>query len=457
MLNMSENTNVFKNIFTKALFILGIIIIVVILAFAVIKIMPKVFSGFASVGKIIKSPFVDKTINISSANNDDLKSGQTTVLAWEYEPTENGAYVLKYSCVSNVQLSMATTNGLQKLICNTPYTFNDDIQAVEVTPTLTKENTEVNIPFFIEFINDEDDSVADGDLKLFVTNKKDANLASTGTIISTTPVITGSSNNNRNVTPTAPTAPVTTTPQPTTPVYNYPRIADLTISNMVDSGNGLISFTVANVGSAISGNWVFNYVTPDNEMTYSPIQPSMNPGDAIRYTLRFTDLTNGVMTVNVDPYNSIYESNNANNTIAMRVGANNGNGGGTVDYDRNDDADLEIDSFEVGRMDGNRFREDDTIDEDDDAAVRFTVVNRGGENTGTWRFEIENTPDGDDDYRSKSLSSMRPGESRTFTVEFENPDTGTFNMKLTVDSDDDVDEESEKNNTDTEELEIEED
>ncbi|MBP6925957.1 MAG: hypothetical protein KBC22_02790, partial [Candidatus Pacebacteria bacterium] len=130
-----------------------------------------------------------------------------------------------------------------------------------------------------------------------------------------------------------------------------------------------------------------------------------------------------------------------------------GNGG--VDYDRNDDADLEIDSFEVGRMDGNRFREDDTIDEDDDAAVQFTVINRGGESTGSWRFEIENTPDDNDDYRSRVQSSMRPGESRTFTIEFENPDTGTFRMKLTLDSDDDIDEEDENNNDETEELEVE--
>lgn len=449
---MSENTNVFKSIFTKALFILGIIIIVIILAFAVIKIMPKVFSGFASVGKIIKSPFVDKTVNISSSD-DELRSGDTTVIAWEYEPTEEGQYVLKYSCVSNIQLSMATTNGSQRLICNTPYAFNSDVQAVEITPVLTKDNVDANIPFSIEFINEEKDSVADGDVAIFVTNKKEDSLASTGTIITTTPVITGAADKPTTTTSPRPTTPAPTTP--TNPVYNYPRIADLAVSNMIDNGNGLISFTVSNIGSAISGNWVFNYVTPDNEMTYSPIQPSMNPGDAIRYTLRFTDLTNGVMTVNVDPYNSIYESNNANNSIAMRVGANNGNGGGNVDYDRNDDADLEIDAFEVGRMDGNSFREDDKIDDNDDAAVRFTVINRGGENTGSWRFEITNTPDDGDTYRSKTQTSMRPGESRTFTVDLtSNPDVGTFNMKLTVDSDDDVDEEEEDNNDETEELEV---
>lgn len=452
---MAENTNIFKTIFTKALFILGIIIIVIILAFAVVKIMPKVFSGFASVAKIIKSPFVDKSISIE-ASDDTLKSGEATVLAWEYNPTTKGAYSLSYACISNVQISMATTNGAQRLICNTPYSFPDNIQAVEITPSITKEGLEIDIPFSIEFITSEDKSVADGTVDINVTSKKGDSLASTGTIVST-PIITGAADRDDAV-----TTPVTTnppvTPTATTPVYNYPRIADLAVSNMVDSSNGIISFTVSNIGSAATGNWLFNYTTPDGETTYSPLQVSMNPGEAIRYTLRFTDLTSGNMSIVLDPQNSVYESNNANNSITMRVGANNGGStGGNVDYDPDDEADLDIDSYEVGRMDGNTFREDDNIDEDDDAAVRFTVINKGGENTGSWRFEITNSPDDGDTYRSKTQNSMRPGESRTIIVKFNNPDVGTFNMKLTVDSDDDVDEESEKNNTDTEELEIEED
>ena len=448
---MAENTNIFKSIFTKALFILGIIIIVVILAFAVIKIIPKVFSGFASVAKIIKSPFVDKSISIE-ASDDALKSGDTTVLAWEYNPTTKGSYVLSYACVSNVQISMATTNGAQRLICNTPYTFPDNIQAVEITPTITRENLEIDIPFSIEFITSEDESVADGSADINVSNKKGDSLASSGTIVST-PIITGAADDKDNdVKPTSTSRPSTGV---VAPAYNYPRIADLAISNMVDNSSGLISFTVSNIGSAATGNWLFNYTTPDGETSYSPLQASLNPGDAIRYTLRFNDLTDGTMSINVDPQNSVYESNNANNSIAMRVGGNDGNYNGSIDYDEDDDADLDIDSYEVGRMVGNSFREDDNIEDNDDAAVRFTVINKGGENTGSWRFEISNTPDDGDTYRSKTQSSMRPGESRTITVEFNNPDTGIFNMKLTLDSDDDVDEESEKNNTDTEELEIE--
>lgn len=456
---MAENTNVFKTIFTKALFILGIIIIVIILAFAVIKIMPKVFSGFASVAKIVKSPFVDKTIDVEVVN-DILESGEATVISWDYEPTEEGSYVLSYTCVNDMRLTMATSNGAQRLICNTPYVFNDTIQAIEITPVLVKENVDIDIPFTIKFVTAEEKTVAEGSVEVTVSNKAGDDLASSGTIIST-PIITGAADRDDDDAVTTPeTTNRPTTPTATTPVYNYPRIADLAVSNMVDSSNGIISFTVSNIGSAATGNWLFNYTTPDGETTYSPLQVSMNPGEAIRYTLRFTDLTNGNMSIVLDPQNSVYESNNANNSITMRVGAGNGNGGstgGNIDYDPDDEADLDIDSYEVGRMDGNTFREDDNIDEDDDAAIRFTVINKGGENTGSWRFELSNSPDDGDTYRSKTQSSMRPGESRTITVEFNNPDVGIYNMKLTVDSDDDVDEESEKNNTDTEELEIEED
>ncbi len=107
-------------------------------------------------------------------------------------------------------------------------------------------------------------------------------------------------------------------------------------------------------------------------------------------------------------------------------------------------------------MRGSRFVEDDEIDEDDDAAVRFVVVNRGGETTDEWRFEITNTPyDSDDDYRSSRQDELRPGESIEIIVEFENPDEGRYNIEVEVDSEDDTDEENERNNDEKERLKVE--
>ena len=157
----------------------------------------------------------------------------------------------------------------------------------------------------------------------------------------------------------------------------------------------------------------------------------------------------------VDPYNSVAENNESNNQFYIDVEGGNGSGS-SGSYAEDDDADLEIDDLKVGRMSGSRFIEDDEIDEDDDAAVQFTVTNRGGERTGSWRFEVTNLPyDDDDDFESKKQDSLAPGESVVITVEFENPDEGDYKIRVEVDSRDDVDEEKENNNKESETLEVE--
>ena len=107
-------------------------------------------------------------------------------------------------------------------------------------------------------------------------------------------------------------------------------------------------------------------------------------------------------------------------------------------------------------MSGSRFIEDDEINSDDTAAVRFVVKNQGGESTGSWKFEITNLPyDGSDDsYKSKSYSSLKPGQSLEVVAEFDGIDDGDYTLRLEVDSEDDVDEENERNNTESESIEV---
>ena len=117
----------------------------------------------------------------------------------------------------------------------------------------------------------------------------------------------------------------------------------------------------------------------------------------------------------------------------------------------NDDANLEIDDLESGRLEGRRFYEDDEIDEDDEAAVRFVVENTGDEETGSWRYEV--TLPGDD-YRSGRQDSLEPGESQEIIVGFDELDEGTYTIKVEIDSDDDVDEENERDNDDSVRLRV---
>jgi hypothetical protein len=180
----------------------------------------------------------------------------------------------------------------------------------------------------------------------------------------------------------------------------------------------------------------------------------MRPGDAIRFYLNFTNIKSGNISITLDPLNAISETNESNNYATTRIS---GTDNSTDDnYDEDDEANLEITLMEVGRISGNRFTEDGEIDDNDEAGVRFIVKNTGGENTGSWRFEIKNLPyEDDNDYRSNRQNSLRPGEQREYTLGFDNPDDGNYNIIVEVDSDDDVDEEDERDNDENDRLEVE--
>lgn len=337
---MAENNSTVKSLILNTLFIIGIVIIMVILAFAVIKFIPKVFSSFAFVGSLIN-------VTKDSETNDASDIGES----------------------------------------------DDYIDS----------NTNSNL-------NSE-----------FIDNKEDAD----------------------------------SNYQPTTPVISKTIPADLAISNLFKLNSNTISFTITNIGGRATGNWIFNYTVSGEGTEVSPLQPSLNPGTAIRYTLTFDNNFNSIVTISVDPTNSVFENSEANNIRSISLNSFGSNNSNYNNYNSNDEADLVIRNYEVGRMSGSRFIEDDEIDTDDDAAIRFTVVNIGGESTGDWRFEIDNTPyDGSNDFRSNRQDSLRPGESVTLTVEFENPDDGRYRIRVDVDSDHDVDEEHENNNDETETLRV---
>ena len=449
---MSEKTQKFRPVILKSLFILMILAIIVLLAFAVIRFIPFVFSSFASVGSSIKSPF-EKGLEIK-LSEDDLDSEETFRLYWEYaksSETEDGSFNLKYDCAPNLKLHVAN-EGKTELLCNTDYELDKGDRYIDLISNLNKKNSYTESEIKVSFLDETGLEVSSDFLPFSVTNEDGVpvNDLSGSASISSQDV---SGENNTGTTNSGSTSGTTYT---NNNVSNIP--ADLAIVSMRAINDTQIVFDVTNLGGRPTGNWIFNYTIPDEDVETSPTQPNLNPGNTIRYTLTFNDIGSEDVVVYLDPTNLIRENSETNNlrTVPIRGDGGSSNNSNNNSYNRNDDADLEIRNLEVGYMDRSRFREDDDIDDNDDAAIRFEVVNIGGESTGSWRFEIEETPyDGNNnDYRSGRQNSLRPGESKTITVEFENPDEGRYNIEVTVDSDDDVDEENERNNDDSEDLRV---
>lgn len=455
---MSNTTT--KSILGKILFVVGIIIVLIVLAFLIISFVPRIFGGLANIGTSIENVFKKDEISVTTSDV-SLNNGDRFVINWESNINKTGLYNISHSCVDNVTVDIETTVGVRRMICGDTFTLGPNAGSVTLVANLKKENAFSDIPVTISFVDENSKTLASGTVVVTIQNG-DPNA---GTGISAQPVEQeDETDNNTSNTNTGSTRTSTTNTQPRTVVYT-PTVtgpADLAISNIAAFGNNQIVFTVTNKGGRASGNWTFNYSTPTEpkQTISSPLQISLGPNQSILYTVTFNAKSAGnqSVVVQIDPNNLISELSETNNVGTVTIsgnafggGSNNNNGS----YDPRDDADFIIQNLEVGRISGNRFIEDDNAEDGDDIAIRFIVKNQGGDETEDWRFEIEGLPyDDDDNFRSREYDSLRPGQSIEIIVEFENIDEGDYEIEVVVDSEDDTDEESESNNDDSVDLEV---
>jgi len=415
-----------KNLIIKILFILGIIFLFFLFAFIVIKLAPRVFTGIANVSQTVISPFKKDSISLESSDK-EVASGQKFFLSWNYRGEQDGYYALSYSCTENLNLQILSGNSFKNLLCNVQNNL-ENTEKAELVANLNKKNTIAELPIKIEYVDKFNKNIiASREITVSIKNESGFN-SNNNTTISAEPVI---NQNNSNIS----TNPGT----------------DLVFIDMNAIDSDTIIFTIANNGRDPSGTWYFDYTDTNNKKLSSPLQLSLSSGQMIRYTLNLENQKNGSVNIVIDPKNNISETNENNNSRSVSLSGNDNDNS----YNSNDDADLEIIDMKVGYMSGSKFREDDEIDENDEAAVLFVVKNNGGKSTGSFRFEIENLPyDNDDSYRSDKQSSLNPGQTKEIIVSFDNPDEGRYNINVVLDSDKDVREESERNNEESETLRV---
>jgi hypothetical protein len=472
---MAENSTK-ANTIAKILFIIGGVLLFVLLAIFILRMVPVAISNISnfgsSIGNNIKGLFGGEQIAVT-ADSESVTSGTPVVFNFEYAPEVPGQYYVSYSCADGLFFDIQSNNGPKRIVCDTPFKLGENLSAISIVPILTKANTFADATVTISFKDPEGNPVAEGTTIVTITNQS---ADGTPTATSTNPFdVNGSTDSNGSSKPDVTSTPVASKPAPTTstgtsrpstgstsyvPTY-VPRTTDLAITEIAKLGNnsGFVLY-VYNLGNVSTGQWYFSYTDAQNpsQTLISPAQGSLGAGQGMAVTVQFAGQKNSSqnISVHVDPYGYIAESNESNNYASVIITGNR-TGGSTGDnsYDSNDDADLVITRLEVGRLSGSRFVEEDDIDEDDTAAVRFIVKNQGGESTGSWKFEITNLPyDSGDTYRSKSYSSLQPGQSIEIIADFEGIDDGRYNIRVEADSEDDVDEESESNNTESETLEV---
>jgi hypothetical protein len=453
---MAENPNK-ANLIAKILFIAGGIILFIVLVIFVFRVVPKAISGLSNLGSGVRGIFSSEEIKITTES--DMVEVQTpTAVSFEYTPEKEGQYYVSYACADGLFFDIQSKDGPKRIVCDVPLKLGSSINSISLVPIFTESNTFVDSKISISYKDTTGKTLASGtklitiaeDVNMDVADKTENPYTNNGTLagsnVTTKPL--------EAVKPPVVSQPTTTY---TTPVA-VRSTKDLTITYIspIDSKSAFVMY-VYNYGNTATGPWEFSYTDAENpsRTSLSPIQASLGGGQGLAITVGFDGQDNARQTINVmlDPSNRIVESNKTNNSKSVIISGNTNSKNNSGNS--NNDADLIITSMEVGRISGSRFVKDDEIDEDDTAAVRFVVKNEGGESTGSWRFEIDNLPyDRNDTYKSKSYSSLRPGQSIEIVADFEGVDEGRYTLRIKVDSDDDVDEERENNNTKTETLEV---
>ncbi len=303
--------------------ILTIFIFIVVVAIALwgavnaVKFAPRLY-------EIISSPFGGKKSALTiTAPIDAVENAKAFSIAWTHGADATGQYAFRYDCIDGVGFEAPVAEGgvYGAITCNIPY----GVPATERSIRLIPKNTltaSTSIPFTLSYTDAEGTVVTEAQGNVVVLND-------------TTGV---------SVTPVTPSTPATTPVKPapttgaTTPVKTtVTGPADLAITFLgMEVANGYaphgtysegdtvnIRFDIKNRGHRATGPWSFTASLPAGNGYYytSPTQRSLNPQDGAVYTLTFTMPQAGILTIDVDPSDTVNESSEYNNSLVQTLQA----------------------------------------------------------------------------------------------------------------------------------------
>jgi hypothetical protein len=318
-----------EGLISNILAIAGFIILIVIIIWGAYHFLRLASSGFSS----LLSRAGASTITLTAPRT--VVSGDMLDVSWKYTvPEEMGAFAVLYQCRDGFQLRIPLATSTTPIPCGTPYMIgNKEATAVRLMPMLAG-TTALDVPFSIMYMTTGTSTptkVAQGNATVTITP------LGTGIVSATTTPVTDTKDIPRVTKPAdkPKPRPVTPpTPKVTGPADLMIRIISVGVIDPI-SGNIMprapispaetvaVTFDIKNQGGTATGQWYFTANIPTNPVTsyVSPAQKSLNPGDGIENTLRFTQTATGAFTVNVDPSNAVHESNEANNTISHMISA----------------------------------------------------------------------------------------------------------------------------------------
>ncbi len=302
-----------QDLLSNALAIAGLVILAVIVIWGVLHLVSLFSPSFSSL--FSGTPKIQVTAPASAT------SGTPFSINWSYLPSEKGTYAFLYQCKTDLQFTIAGVAGATNAIsCGAAYTVGM-LSSLTLTPALSSA-TSTDVALSI----------------IFIPSATSSKQVQGSAMVKINPVAA--------MRPAQPVQSVQTTkPAPAKSATNSSGSyvkgpADLSVSIMSATadqyGDATVVFDIANVGGSASGVYSFSAQLPTSgyaqgyDYNYgaqgypyaSPEQASLNPGDHVVNTLRFSQ-AGGTFSVSLNVSDVNQSNNYASATLSMPYYGNN--------------------------------------------------------------------------------------------------------------------------------------
>jgi outer membrane biosynthesis protein TonB len=354
--NMNNVTSERKQSVLKTLAIIGLVGIILIVAWLsvqIVKVFPTAVNSLASLADSVYSydPRAPKPVELESTV-EKVESGESFTINW-VQPLKTGNYAITYECKDGLAVDMKTADTEFKGIeCGDSY----DLGAVNSAELMvvSEKNLETEVNYTITYFRaNMADYTSTASNSVVVTNQRfavakpeeEVVVPTTPEVTEPKPEVTEPEATKPEVTPVPapkpkPTAPVVQTPVVTyaIPVSNPNGFTDLEITylgiglvdqNGIFNKTGLLAknapaamqFAVKNIGTKTSGNWTFESELPNNGNFKSVVQTGLKPNERATMTIAFTapnstSLQNFSVAVNSTSDTNL-KNNNFNWTVVV--------------------------------------------------------------------------------------------------------------------------------------------
>ena len=290
-----------SNIFIKIGSVVLVVALLLVISFAIVKVVPKAISSLASANLSMSSLFASKPTLNASLSSSLIKSGDKTDINFSKTGSNTSGYFsVSYPCDTGAKLNYINGDTSVAMNCASPYPISTSGNSITISGVAPKNSTVVTVPITLSFIsNGSASSTLEKQLTLAISN--------TGT--STTAQSNTTSTKNTSTTTNATVGTSDLSIRLIDEGILDPASGQFISTKNFHAGNTVvIKFEIQNVGTKSTGPWSFTTSEPMVNSTDSyrssgnlqPLLPGYSTG-VVTLALSGINPNGGTVTIKTQP------------------------------------------------------------------------------------------------------------------------------------------------------------